>query len=491
MNELKKSIIAAVAVIAIMAPVAAGALSVADIQAQIQALVSRITTLQAQPASPASTIAGPIAKHRVCAALYRNLSHGSRGDDVMSLQEFLRAEGYLSANATGYFGPATRGALARWQTSQGVSAVGSLGPLSRARIAAWCGGGGVDIPPNQQRFSATPTRGEAPLSVTFETWLSGFRPQSIYYTIDFGDGTSERAADCPAPADACVGPGYNKHTYTSRGQYVATLNKITDPCPYTTDPTQPRCMAAIHSEVVATQSIVVGPQACTKEYKPVCGAKPIVCITAPCNPIPTTYGNRCEMNADGASFLYEGQCRSDWKNPADDPRCSAWYDGCNTCSRQTPGAPAMCTLRACFQQEPAYCTAYFDSAANKPPAISSFSGPTTLNVNETATWSVQASDPEGGSLSYSINWGDAYLAAPAYTAAEAFVQTTTFTHAYFYAGAYTITITVRDSSGQEARTTSTVRVHSTYPVACTADAYQCPNGQWVGRTGPNCQFVCN
>jgi hypothetical protein len=28
------------------------------------------------------------------------------------------------------------------------------------------------------------------------------------------------------------------------------------------------------------------------------------------------------------------------------------------------------------------------------------------------------------------------------------------------------------------------------PVFCTADAYQCPDGTWVGRTGPDCQFVC-
>ncbi|RJQ33303.1 hypothetical protein C4568_04800 [Candidatus Parcubacteria bacterium] len=26
--------------------------------------------------------------------------------------------------------------------------------------------------------------------------------------------------------------------------------------------------------------------------------------------------------------------------------------------------------------------------------------------------------------------------------------------------------------------------------ACTADAMQCPDGSWVGRSGPNCQFVC-
>ena len=29
-----------------------------------------------------------------------------------------------------------------------------------------------------------------------------------------------------------------------------------------------------------------------------------------------------------------------------------------------------------------------------------------------------------------------------------------------------------------------------YQTACTADAYQCADGTWVGRTGSNCQFVC-
>ena len=26
--------------------------------------------------------------------------------------------------------------------------------------------------------------------------------------------------------------------------------------------------------------------------------------------------------------------------------------------------------------------------------------------------------------------------------------------------------------------------------ACTADAMQCSDGTWVGRSGPNCEFVC-
>lgn len=27
-------------------------------------------------------------------------------------------------------------------------------------------------------------------------------------------------------------------------------------------------------------------------------------------------------------------------------------------------------------------------------------------------------------------------------------------------------------------------------VVCTADAMQCPDGSWVGRSGPKCEFVC-
>lgn len=33
-------------------------------------------------------------------------------------------------------------------------------------------------------------------------------------------------------------------------------------------------------------------------------------------------------------------------------------------------------------------------------------------------------------------------------------------------------------------------VHAPGPVACTAEAMQCPDGTYVGRTGPNCEFVC-
>ncbi len=27
-------------------------------------------------------------------------------------------------------------------------------------------------------------------------------------------------------------------------------------------------------------------------------------------------------------------------------------------------------------------------------------------------------------------------------------------------------------------------------VTCTQDAMQCPDGSWVGRSGPKCEFIC-
>lgn len=474
----------------------AQAFTIDEIQSQIQTLLAKIAdltkqinTLQASPV--ATTAVSSSMPHRVCAILNRNLTRGVQGDDVSGLQEFLREQGYLSADATGYFGPLTAQGVAKWQTSEGISSVGSIGPLSRGRIKVWCG--------NQGKLQARPVAGQAPLAVNFAANVTLTNPHMVAdagdYKLVFGDG-SEQIFSCASNAGTCPGPHTASHTYTSDGSYTATLIHYGYFGPPAQDGGAP-------SQVVGKVSIRVGSAvSCTKEYKPVCGAKQVVCIKAPCNPIPTTYGNRCMMNADGAVFLYEGACR--------------------------------------------------DTSGNRPPVISGFSGPTTLAVSASGTWSIQASDPEGQSLSYAVTWGDEYQALSPYAGAAVqsnFVQTTTFTHSYAVAGAYTISVVVSDASGAQAKTTSTVRVgidgvactmeyapvcgqppepacrHSipacmmatpgpqTYgnhcmmqavgatllyegqcqntPVACTADAMQCPDGRWVGRTGPNCQFACS
>jgi len=117
------------------------------------------------------------------------------------------------------------------------------------------------------------------------------------------------------------------------------------------------------------------------------------------------------------------------------------------------------------------------ASTNLPPVISGGIAPTTLNVNQTGTWTINASDPENGPLNYSVNWGDAIIAPISYSASaqSAFIQTSTFTHSYSSAGIYTVTFTVQDNAGLTAQTSSTVQVgNSTQPSTCTGEGGSIP-----------------
>lgn len=102
---------------------------------------------------------------------------------------------------------------------------------------------------------------------------------------------------------------------------------------------------------------------------------------------------------------------------------------------------------------------YDSTTTNKPPSISGVSGPTTLEVGKSGTWSVTASDPKNGSLSYSVVWGDEVtIGTTAGGGAASVQQTATFTHTYSRAGTYSPTFTVTDDKGQSVRTSLSVVV---------------------------------
>src|SRR6185436_14045995 len=113
---------------------------------------------------------------------------------------------------------------------------------------------------------------------------------------------------------------------------------------------------------------------------------------------------------------------------------------------------------------------------------------------ETGTWTVNASDPENGTLSYDITWGDEYVpyALMANSAARAPVtQTSTFTHSYSRAGSFTISVVVRDDAGQSAKTSTTVQVGSggsvcsgEYSPVCGQPQVNCPQGMYCAMMMP-------
>ena len=105
------------------------------------------------------------------------------------------------------------------------------------------------------------------------------------------------------------------------------------------------------------------------------------------------------------------------------------------------------------------------TGSNLPPVMSGVSGPTSLTAGQTGTWTITASDPENGTLSYRAVWGDE-VSASASTLQMQFpssqtAQSATFTHAYSQAGTYTPTFTVTDSGGLTARTSASVNVGTT------------------------------
>ncbi len=491
--------IGAIAVLVLFSASQVSALTVTDIQAQIRELLAKVESLQVElkrltntsEVSPVGPVLTPPRDTGYCYAWTRSLTRGVQGADVSALQAFLQSEGYFSGSATGYFGPRTAEAVAKWQGSEGIVAVGTVGPQTRERMMKRCGQS------SEYPFSASPERGSAPLTVAFSTWISGFRTQNPSYEIDFGDGSSEQVVGCNAPADACISAGINTHAYTTDGVYTAILQKVTNPCEGIL-----YCKAALQKESLAKIVITVGAVGCSKEYMPVCGSYQVQCITTPCNPVEQTYGNKCLMNQAGAQYVHAGVCT-------------------------VPG--------------------------NQPPEVREFSAPTNLSVNEQGTWSIAASDPENGTLSYRIDWGDSYIPAAVSSAlrmeSASFTQQTSFTHTYTAAGTYTVKVYVKDDAGTTATASATVRVgapvactlqyqpvcgqppepacrnsvpacmmatpgprtygntcqlnaegaqylyegecRTEYPVACTMDARQCPDGSWVGRSGPSCQFVCS
>lgn len=108
----------------------ASAQTVAELQAMINQLMAQLAALQGGSSSSSMTFT-------------QNLTLGSTGSEVSSLQQVLVAQGHLvmpAGVAYGYFGPLTQAAVAKWQAANGVSpAVGYWGPISRARYAALAG----------------------------------------------------------------------------------------------------------------------------------------------------------------------------------------------------------------------------------------------------------------------------------------------------------------------------------------------------------------
>ncbi len=143
----------------------ASAVTIAELQAQVQVLLIQLAALQARTASsaPSSTQAGTQCPH-----LIRDLSRGSQGNDVFELQRFFIGEGLLAADSnTGYFGLFTESAVKSFQCktmglcsgAPAVNGYGAVGPKTRGAIASRCSSPGAPAATTPTPSGTTTTKG--------------------------------------------------------------------------------------------------------------------------------------------------------------------------------------------------------------------------------------------------------------------------------------------------------------------------------------------
>lgn len=137
----------------------------------------------------------------------RDLTVGSKGDDVRALQQFLNSYGAQvsasgpgsSGNETIYFGGATKEALSQWQITNGVSpATGYFGQKSRSVILTMTGGPTLKpIEPIPSIISGGEVNPEWPSSSVGRPTRLKIPSINVNATIEYVGLTPDGAMDVP------------------------------------------------------------------------------------------------------------------------------------------------------------------------------------------------------------------------------------------------------------------------------------------------------
>ncbi len=336
---------------------------------------------------------------------------GASGDDVKIVQQYLAMDKkvYPEGLVTGYFGQLTKKAVTRFQEKNGLTATGEIDDSTRTKI-------------------------EGEVAPTL-----------------IGSGSSEEIYPCPKPKPVPI-PNQGIKVYSpSAGEnwQLGQTYKIawSQVWPTVTNEKygcfsqgEGKPQICIDPPPLGTTTFsAIGPVKITlHKYIACLYVGPVRCMMA--EPMPYVITEKTDNNG---YFT--------WTIPAD---LSSQYQGqmiitVDAISGGFSGNSGVFVIGPNVTSE------------NKPPVVTGISGPTTLKAGEMGTWTVKAYDPENGSLSYSVVWGDELstslggLTAPRMMMTQ---NTATFSRSYSALGNYTPVFYVTDDNGQKVKTSISVSV---------------------------------
>ncbi|MEK7082680.1 MAG: peptidoglycan-binding protein, partial [Patescibacteria group bacterium] len=412
----------------------------------------------------------------------RDLYYGLRNDpDVSNLQEFLIDQGFLKGVQTGNYFLLTQKAVQQFQSAHSLRPTGYFGPLTRAvanKILAGSGsggGGGGGLPINQPFYSVQPTgpfiRGQ---TYDFNAKISHGKPNAqVLLFLERPDGSMKYSGI------ACLGSSTGKcalYTDASGSLLTASYELITNEGQdgrWSSWVTVGGVLSnRLYHTVTSSQSagyLTIDPV--YAELK-IGGSQRIQAIFIPPRPACLYSIPACKI-AEQAP--YEVRALFSSSHPSIAEIAEVFFQ-----CIQAPCDGGQVSVRGISAGEATITASYTDSNGrvytarmkvtvnaiparqNLPPIISGLKGPTALQVGETGTWTIQARDPENGSLAYHITWGDEEVgiarARQSPLSADHIAQTATFTHVYTKTGTFAPLFVVIDQSNLSAKTSASVNV---------------------------------
>ena len=439
-----------------------------------------------------------------CVSISSNLSVGSRGSDVRSLQSFLVAQNYPGGGSwmiTGYFGQATAAAVRNFQQSTGQPVTGWVDAQTRATIQSRsCGNVVNSYPPVTPVYSyptpsyptyptyTTPTYTVPTYTPTYTTPINYSYP-NISGNVTLTSISSNNVM--PGTSVTVYGIGFdlsNNTVYVGSNAAANVASQNGTSLTFTVPPfvsygttdvhiANPRGVSnSLALNVVSTQNpcgiygtSCGGCQYTQNIYGTNCGdghvGAPTIISISPVaggvNSVVTIYGSGFTASGNTVHFgngIIANVSSQDGRGLTF--TVSTVLTGFGAQQLALASYPVSVTNARGETSNSIGFNVTSLAGTNNTPTFGTVSGPTALTLGTSGTWTVQVNNPSNAITSVAVSWGDAnngYVntAAPQVVTLQG-LQTLTFSHAYFTAGTFTVTFSVSNSNGTNVSTATVV-----------------------------------